>query len=102
MIPEVVYVNKTMYKEEVADEDDKTEYTSAAIVWSIFFVILLLLVPASCFMFIKTRKQVVIENADLKKLEEKVALKRGKLGENQLLIEKNTKFTPTPVAPVRK
>jgi len=97
MTPEVVYVDKTQYKETVEDEDEKSEYTTAAVVWSIFFVILLLLVPATCFMFIKTRKQVGIENEDLKKLEERVALKRGKLGENQLLIEKNTPIpTPTP------
>jgi hypothetical protein len=50
-------------------------------------------------MFIKTRKQVGIENGDLKKLEERVAAKRGKLGENQSLIDKNTPTpmpTPTP------
>lgn len=97
MVPEVVYVDKTQYKETVEDEDEKSEYTTAAVVWSIFFVILLLLVPATCFMFFKTRKQVGVENEDLKKLEERVAVKRGKLGENQLLIEKNTPApTPTP------
>ncbi|TNV83528.1 hypothetical protein FGO68_gene15349 [Halteria grandinella] len=95
MVPEVVYVDKVQYKETVEDEEEKQEYTTAAVVWSIFFVILLLLVPATCYMFLKTRKQVGVENEDLKKLEERVAIKRGKLGENQLLIEKNTP-TPTP------
>jgi len=96
LIPGVVYVNRTEMTEIVTDEDDKSTYTSAAIVWSIFFVILLLLVPASCYMFLKTRKQVGVEHEDLLKLEERVALKRGKLGENKQLIERKTTHTPMP------
>lgn len=80
--PVVVITNKTAYVDQVQDSDEEPKYTAAAVVWSIFFVLLLISVPAVFYVVRNVRKTLGVENQDLKKLEDRIKAKRGKLEEN--------------------
>ncbi len=56
MKPVVVIKDKTVYVNVVEDADEESKYTASAVVWAIFFVILVLLVPAIFYLFCKNRK----------------------------------------------
>jgi uncharacterized membrane protein (DUF106 family) len=90
LTPIIIIRNVTQFVDSVQDSDEKPKYTAAAVVWSIFFVILLLAIPTAFYLNYNARKTFAIENSDMKRQQERVKEKRGKLEENQLLIEKQS------------